>query len=231
MYSRRPQKMVAKMSALREVPRRQLLQGAGAFGVAAILPPTAAFAERDDDDEPLGPFGPWSNPVNLGPVVNSRFDDRFPAISKNGLSLYITSTRPGGVNGANPDNLLEIWVSQRVSLESPWQTPINLDAFNSAPLINAVDRNTSVGSFSSDGLRCFSRHRSQVAVAYKIFGCPGGRTSITTSAGKSRSTSAARSTASSPKSRRCTSKTKRRASLRCTSAVIDHRRDRPATST
>jgi hypothetical protein len=101
------------MSALGEVPRRRLLQGTGALGVAAILRPTAAFAECDDDTEPLGPFGPWSRAINLGLVVNSRFDDRFPAISKNGLSLYFTSDRPGGVNGANPDNVQEIWVSRQ----------------------------------------------------------------------------------------------------------------------
>ena len=115
MYSRRQQKVVAKMSALEEMPRRQLLQGAGAFGVAAILPPTAAFAERDDDDEPLGPFGPWSTPVNLGPVVNSQFTERFPAISRDGLSLYFQSDRPGGVNGTNPGQVPEFWVSKRAS--------------------------------------------------------------------------------------------------------------------
>jgi hypothetical protein len=158
MYSRRQQNLIGRTGALEGVPRRRLLQGAaGALGLATISRPTAAaLAEsHDEEDERLGPFGPWSNPVNLRPVVNSPFEDRFPAISKNGLSLYINSNRPGGVNGANPNNLLEIWVSQRVSLESPWQTPINLDAFNSAPLINTVDSNTSVGSFSSDGHQMF----------------------------------------------------------------------------
>src|SRR5216117_1346885 len=84
---------------------------AGAVVLAAVSRPAAAFAH--DDDEPLGPFGPWSEPVNLGPVVNSPYDDSHPAISKNGLSLFITSTRPGGVNGANLGRFAEIWVSQR----------------------------------------------------------------------------------------------------------------------
>jgi hypothetical protein len=155
MYSRRQQKMVAKSGALGEMPRRRLLQGTGALGVAAILRPTAAFAECDDDTEPLGPFEPWSNPINLGPVVNSPFDDRFPAISKNGLSLYISSTRPGGVNGANPGNILEIWVSQRASLDNPWETPINLDAFNSEPVINWIGSDTRAPDFSPDGHHMF----------------------------------------------------------------------------
>src|SRR5271169_5857145 len=61
--------------------------------------------------------------------------DTHPGISKNGLSLYITSNRPGGVNGANPHGIYEIWVSPRASLDAPWETPVNLDAFNSVPVI------------------------------------------------------------------------------------------------
>src|SRR5215472_7969334 len=126
------------------VPRRRLLQGVRAFGLAATLRPTAVLAKRDDDDERLGPFGPWSMPRNLGAVINqSRTTDltTHPGISKTGLSLYISSTRPGGVNGANIGNnstgFLELWVSQRASLEAPWGAPVNLDAFNSVPVIIA----------------------------------------------------------------------------------------------
>jgi hypothetical protein len=115
------------------------------------LCPIAVFAESDDDDERLGPFGPWSTPVNLGPVVNSRFHEWHPAISRNGLSLYITSTRPGGVNGPNSRQLFEIWVSQRASLDADWGPPVNLDAFNSTPVINAVGSGTTAPNFSADG--------------------------------------------------------------------------------
>src|SRR5437773_10407279 len=59
-------------------------------------------------------WGPWSTPINLGPLVNSPLDDNRPAISKDGLSLYITSGRPGGLGG------LDIWVSQRVTVDDPW---------------------------------------------------------------------------------------------------------------
>ena len=132
------------------------------MGFAATLRPTAAFAEGDDEDEDederLGPFGPWSTPRNLGAVVNqSRTTDlnTHPAISKNGLSLYISSTRPGGVNGANlgnkPTGFLEIWVSQRASLKAPWGAPINLDAFNTVPVINSIGSPTYAPNFSADG--------------------------------------------------------------------------------
>ena len=146
MYSRHEQNPIERASALPGVPRRRLLQGAGALGLVTILRPTAAFADSDDDEDRLGPFGPWSTPVNLGPVVNSPFDDRFPAISKNGLSLYITSDRPGGVNGTNPDKITEIWVSQRASVHDPWGPPQNL-----GPVINSIRSNTSAPNFSPDG--------------------------------------------------------------------------------
>jgi hypothetical protein len=65
-------------------------------------------------------YSDWSAPVNLGAAVNSPFDDRGPAISKDGLSLYFFSGRPGGFGGS------DIWVSRRAILEAPWDSPINL---------------------------------------------------------------------------------------------------------
>jgi len=105
--------------------------------------------------ERLGPFGPWSTPVNLGPVVNTKDFESHAAISKNGLSLYITSNRPGGVNGENSVHFLEIWVSQRASLDADWGPPVNLDAFNSVPVVNSAKNNTGVPSFSADGHQLF----------------------------------------------------------------------------
>jgi Tol biopolymer transport system component len=71
-------------------------------------------------------FSDWSAPVNLGPVVNSTFNDSAPAISRDGLSLYFASTRPVGGFGAN-----DLWVSERNSVEEPWGAPMNL-----GPVIN-----------------------------------------------------------------------------------------------
>ena len=68
----------------------------------------------------LGKFSQWSEPVNLGPVINSRFSQTFSSISRNGLSLYFSSNRPDGFGG--PD----IWVSQRAGLDAPWGVPQNL---------------------------------------------------------------------------------------------------------
>ena len=62
----------------------------------------------------------WTVPENLGPVVNSPFQDFGPAISKTGLSLYFTSDRPGGLG------TFDIWVSQRARKDDPWGSPVNL---------------------------------------------------------------------------------------------------------
>jgi hypothetical protein len=76
-------------------------------------------------------FGPWSNPVNLGPTINSKYVDERPAISRDNLSLYFDSDRPGGVGGT------DIWVSQRTSVNDPWGMPQNL-----GPIINSAKNET-----------------------------------------------------------------------------------------
>src|SRR5438445_11691278 len=58
-------------------------------------------ADAAAEDQPA--YGPWGTPVNLGPVVNSPYNDNSPAISKDGLRLYNSSAlpapRPGAVGG------------------------------------------------------------------------------------------------------------------------------------
>ena len=39
---------------------------------------------------------PWANAVNLGPQVNTAYDDKGPSISADGSLLYFHSNRPGG---------------------------------------------------------------------------------------------------------------------------------------
>jgi hypothetical protein len=78
-----------------------------------------------------GDFGPWTTPVNLGPAVNSSFADSGPGLSKNGLSLYFHSGRPG--LGSN-----DLYVSHRASKGEPWQPPVMLPAPINSPFADVV---------------------------------------------------------------------------------------------
>lgn len=98
--------------------------GFGLIGSAAIAAPN---------------YSGWSAATNLGGTVNSSSDDSGPGLSKDGLSLYFTSTRPGGFGGE------DIWVSRRASAGDPWGAPANLGStINTA----AAER---VPNFSRDG--------------------------------------------------------------------------------
>ena len=116
----------------------------------ALVAPSAVAKLAADAVGEQPQYGPWSAPVNLGGVVNSRFNDNHPAISKDGLSLYITSGRPGGVNGVNLQQFEEIWVSRRTSPDAEWGRPVNL-----GPAINSLGSNTGSPTFTPDGHRMF----------------------------------------------------------------------------
>jgi WD40 repeat protein len=87
-------------------------------------------------------FSQWSEPVNLGPTINSPFAETAPTLSKDGRSLYFSSTRPCGAGDATLD--LNIWVARRNSTEESWNPPecleINVDGFED-----------SAAAFSRDG--------------------------------------------------------------------------------
>ena len=108
----------------------------------AVLPMMCSLALACSPTEgPLAPsaalggdpprWGPWSAPVNLGSAVNSASGEQQPALSKDGLTLYFASNRAGGLGG------LDLWVTQRVSLDAPWGTPVHLPA----PINSSADDN------------------------------------------------------------------------------------------
>jgi hypothetical protein len=64
----------------------------------------------------------WSDPINLGPVVNSASDEYYPTLADNG-DLYFGSPRPGGKGGS------DIWCCKYVN--GQYQPAVNLgDAIN-----------------------------------------------------------------------------------------------------
>ncbi|MBL7186630.1 MAG: PD40 domain-containing protein [Phycisphaerae bacterium] len=85
----------------------------------------------------------WTEPVNLGPTVNSSADDNAPCISADGLALYFDSTRPGGYGEG------DMWVTTRLTTNDPWTEPVNL-----GPTVNSSD-GEGRPCISSDGLSLY----------------------------------------------------------------------------
>ena len=79
-------------------------------------------------------------PVNLGPTVNSKYADRDPSLSADGLTLLFESDRPGGQGNC------DLWMCSRKSVSDPFGEPVNL-----GPTINS-SFNEASPSLSSDGL-------------------------------------------------------------------------------
>ena len=61
----------------------------------------------------------WSEPQNLGPVVNTDLWESSPSLSPDKRDLYFSSRRPGGFGGS------DIWVTHRM-LTGKWSRPENL---------------------------------------------------------------------------------------------------------
>ena len=87
---------------------------------------------------------PWEEPVNLGMPVNGPAYDNHPAISPDGLTLYLDSARefwPG---------IYDLYVAERASTTGTWGMPVNL-----GPAVNTSYYELSP-SISGDGLiLCF----------------------------------------------------------------------------
>jgi len=81
----------------------------------------------------------WSEPVNLGPTINTGFNEQGPNLSKDGLTLYFGSDRPGGVGS------FDLWVARRACADCPWDAPVNL-----GPVVNTTASETGPG-LSIDG--------------------------------------------------------------------------------
>jgi hypothetical protein len=110
-------------------------------------------------------FADWDVPVNLG-AVNSEFADQAPAVSKDGLSLYFQSDRPGYGN-------TDLWVSRRDNEDEPWGEAVNLGeiinstAFESRPSLSRDGHwlffsSTRPGGLPGGGLDLWASYREHV---------------------------------------------------------------------
>ena len=149
------------------------LVAATALAIAASAVPSPA---RDK-------FGPWGEPMNLGRTINSACANQTceterPAISRDNLSLYFDSNRPGSVHH-------DIWVSHRASVNDPWEIPKNL-----GPPVNIAVEEFSP-NLSPNGHWLFFGVIAQAAARGSTSGLRTGETEMTTSPGRRRSISAA----------------------------------------
>ena len=113
--------------------------------VGLVSATTVTGTDQHDDhwaSRPRPTFGPWSRPVGLGPIVNTTAHEQTPAISSDGLSLYFSSTRIGSQG-------FDIWVSQRLAIDLPWEAPVNL-----GPTLN-TPANENAPNLSPDGRYLF----------------------------------------------------------------------------
>lgn len=84
--------------------------------------------------------GEWTNPTNLGPEVNSEYNEITPFLSKSGKKIFFSSDRLTGFGG------YDIFYSEYGSTSNEWSIPVNLGA----PINSTLDDKNY--SLSSDGM-------------------------------------------------------------------------------
>ena len=70
----------------------------------------------------------WGEPVNLGPTANSPSWDADPSVSADGLTLFFSSDRPGGLGR------VDLYMSRRSTISDPWSEPVNLGSAVNTPV-------------------------------------------------------------------------------------------------
>jgi len=85
----------------------------------------------------------FSEPVNMGPTLNSSTRDEEPGISADGLSLYYCSLRSGGYGN------YDLWMATRATTQDAWGTPANLGS-----IVNSSSHDFSP-DISADGLSLY----------------------------------------------------------------------------
>jgi hypothetical protein len=94
--------------------------GSGGFDIWLATRPTT------EDD--------WGEPENLGPPVNSEYDEAFPRVSGDGLTLVFCDwafRRPGGHGDC------DLWISTRATTDDPWGEPENLGETVNSPYFDS----------------------------------------------------------------------------------------------
>lgn len=84
---------------------------------------------------------PWSDPVPI-PELNTPFDDKFPSVAGDNLTIYFASDRPGSLTNPAGGQVGDLWCAMRSSVDEPWQVVENVFELNT----NQVDYLMSVSN-------------------------------------------------------------------------------------
>src|SRR6266487_5468412 len=117
----------------------------------------------------------WSDPVNLGPLINSSALDANAGLSSDAHTLFFVSTRTGGLGN------LDIWMSHRRCLACDWEAPVNLgapinsDVMDAAPTMSEDGRllffySARAGGFGLSDI--YVSHRSSTGADGDVWGPP-----------------------------------------------------------
>jgi len=105
---------------------------------------------RENEDNPWGPL------VNVQ-EINSRYNEVFPCLSADGLTLYFSDwyywnaagDRPGGVGHH------DLWMCTRLSTDDPWEPPINMGV-----IINSLNAEVTPSVSQGGQVLIFASNRS-----------------------------------------------------------------------
>ena len=108
--------------------------------------------------------GNWSNILNLGPNVNSEFDEDAPFIHPDGRTLYYSS------NGHNTIGGYDIFYSERLESQNDWTDPTNIGypintTSDDIGFVTSADGNNAY--FSSANSNLFGKHDIYKAILHK----------------------------------------------------------------
>ena len=87
--------------------------------------------------------GVWAAPSNLGPAINSFYDERYPFLTQDGLTLFYSSNNLASIGG------LDIFTSSFDPKKLIWSIPVNLGI----PINSALDDGQLV--LSPDGMTAY----------------------------------------------------------------------------
>jgi len=85
----------------------------------------------------------WSDPKNLGDVINSSYSEFEPLLAPDGVTLFFSSARPGGIGD------VDIYMSRRLdSTWTNWSPPVDLGEGFNIPGYNAINSITASGDYA-----------------------------------------------------------------------------------